>query len=147
MEAGPLTGAIKFVKDGVEALIPEEFYMTIIKAQAAEGLSWEAACLRVAELSDSGSEQFKKKVEEEARRLHNSELMQQLNKARGSVRTSGYNAGYEAGRKAHHLWYYCDACGEVIWLEPDGEDHKAVIQYMKEKGWGHQKCHKEQSQR
>lgn len=147
MEAASLTETIRIAKDGVQALIPKELYMAIIRLQADEGLSWEAACLRGAELSDSGSKQFKKKVEEEARKLHNSQLMQQLNRARASVRTSGYNAGYEAGSKAHHLWYYCTFCGEGIWLEPDSEAHKAVIQYMKDHGWAHRKCLEEQFQR
>ena len=128
-------------------MVPEVLYRAIIRVQADEGLSWEASCEKVAELAGTGSERFRKRVEEEARRLHNSELMEQLNKARGTVRTSGYNAGYDEASKAHHLWYYCAVCGEGIWLEPNSEAHKALIQYMKDHGWGHQKCHEERSQR
>lgn len=44
--------------------------------------------------------------------------------------------------KKYRIWYYCNVCSGEITMHPNGNDHKALIEYMKEYGWGHTKCHK-----
>jgi hypothetical protein len=136
--------SITFLDEGVQAVIPKQLYQAIVRVQAAGALEWGEACVRTAELSDHGGAKFKRDVEKEARRLHNSQFMSQLNEGRGTIRTSGYNAGYEAGKNAHQTWYYCGVCGGRIWFEPNSDSHKAAIQFMKDGGWGHGKCHEQQ---
>ncbi|MEM3455277.1 MAG: hypothetical protein QXT72_01805 [Candidatus Micrarchaeia archaeon] len=61
----------------------------------------------------------------------------------------GYNKGYDYGLKEGYtkgkeewaIWYYCDVCGEKMYMKPNDNDHEAMIGYMKEHGWGHVKCH------
>jgi len=47
----------------------------------------------------------------------------------------------EDDEKKYRIWYYCDVCGGEITMYPDGNDHKALIKYMKENKWGHKKCY------
>jgi predicted DNA binding CopG/RHH family protein len=55
--------------------------------------------------------------------------------------TEAWSKGYDEGRKKHQIWYYCAVCGKRMNMTPSGNDHKALISYMKEHGWGHQACH------
>ena len=67
--------------------------------------------------------------------------------------TGGYNRGYNDGKNngaktaisIWRIWYYCKICGEMIYITPNSDPHKALINYMKEKGWGHAKCHNKKS--
>jgi len=54
-----------------------------------------------------------------------------------------YKLAYSRGRGDWQIWYYCDVCGERININPNGGSHKALIEYMKEGGWGHAECHEE----
>jgi hypothetical protein len=132
--------SLVFDGDMVKAMVPRELMQVVLKVQGEDDLDFPSACKRVAELANAGSDKFNKRVKDEARKLHNSELMTQMNAARGTIRTSGFNEGYAAGMKDYRLWYYCSVCGEGIWLEPNTDSHKAIIQYMKEHGWHHGKC-------
>ena len=55
--------------------------------------------------------------------------------------TEAWSKGYDEGTKEHQIWYYCDVCGKRMNVTPSSNDHKALIDYMKEHGWGHQACH------
>ena len=52
-----------------------------------------------------------------------------------------YERGYNEGAEDAQIWYYCNICGEKIHIEPNSENHKALIEYMEEHGWGHASCH------
>ena len=54
-----------------------------------------------------------------------------------------WSKGYDEGRKEHQIWYYCAVCGKRMNMTPRGNDHKALIEYMEEHGWGHKACHSE----
>ena len=54
------------------------------------------------------------------------------------------NRGYEKGKEDWGLWHYCDVCDEGIYIQPNTDAHKAIIEYMKAYGWGHPGCHKQQ---
>ena len=57
------------------------------------------------------------------------------------ARNEGLEQGYDEAMNDYQIWYYCDVCGERIDMFPNDEDHKAMIQYMREHGWGHTECH------
>jgi hypothetical protein len=48
---------------------------------------------------------------------------------------------YDQAKKDYQIWYYCSVCGKRIDMSPNDDDHKAMIGYMKEHGWGHKSCH------
>ena len=52
-----------------------------------------------------------------------------------------YNNGFEEAKQKFRIWYYCNVCGEKIWIKPNGDNHKAMIEYMKKEGWRHRECH------
>ena len=49
--------------------------------------------------------------------------------------------GRDEGRKENQIWYYCAVCNKRIDMTPSSDDHGALIEYMKEHGWGHSTCH------
>jgi hypothetical protein len=106
------------------------------------GGSWTDACHTGAKLIEGGLEEIKRRAAEEARRLKNSTMMKEINTARETIRSNAYNNGFEDACEKFRVWYYCSVCGEGIWVEPNSNDHKAMIGYMKEHGWGHSGCHK-----
>ncbi len=136
-----MTDTIKFREDGtVEALLPKELYMAIVRVQAAENLDWEHACVRVTELCDSGSEKFTKRVKEEARRLHNRELMTQLNKGRATIESNAM----ELGKGYAKILYPCSICRKDMTFNLlDAEDKKKIMEMLKQGGidnWRHTTC-------
>ena len=56
------------------------------------------------------------------------------------IKEKAYDEGYNQAEKDWQIWYYCAACGERIDMDPNDDDHKAMIGYMKEHGWGHASC-------
>ena len=63
------------------------------------------------------------------------------------AKNEGYKQGYEQAQKDHQIWYYCNVCQERINISPNGESHKALIQYLKEHGWGHVSCHEKEKEK
>ncbi len=59
------------------------------------------------------------------------------------VRSEGYNQGHIKAKNEYEIWYYCSVCGGRITVTPNGEAHKAIIGYLKMKGWGHTSCHQQ----
>lgn len=53
----------------------------------------------------------------------------------------GYVEGYNDAFKDYAIWYYCVVCGKPIYVRPNSSSHKAIIEYMREHGWGHSECH------
>ena len=58
-----------------------------------------------------------------------------------SVYSQGRSEGYQDARERFEVWYYCNVCGKPITIVPNSDGHKAVIELMREKGWGHKPCH------
>jgi hypothetical protein len=67
-------------------------------------------------------------------------LREIINQARDEY-DGAYYHGYNVGMMDWRSWYFCSICGERIDIIPDGNSHKALIEYMKEHGWGHSSCH------
>ena len=52
----------------------------------------------------------------------------------------GQNNGYKNAERKYGIWYYCSKCNDIIIMRPNSPDHKALIEYMKKYGWGHDNC-------
>ena len=125
-----------------QAFIPERLYREILRRQAGgKGMTWDEACVETAEDADHGSELFGKRVKESARRLHNRELMQQLNKGRETI-------GNRARESALSVWakirYPCSVCGkDMVWDLTDEKEKGQIMGVLKEGGignWYHETC-------
>lgn len=57
------------------------------------------------------------------------------------IKDTAAGEGYNQAKKDCQIWYFCNVCRKPIYMEPKGDDHKAMIGYMKEHGWGHPSCH------
>ena len=50
---------------------------------------------------------------------------------------------YDQAKKNYQIWYFCNVCGKRIDMYPNDDAHKAMIGYMKDRGWAHAKCHRQ----
>ncbi|MBA7570940.1 hypothetical protein ES708_12696 [subsurface metagenome] len=57
------------------------------------------------------------------------------------IKERAHDEGYDQAVEDWQIWYYCATCGKRIDMDPNDDDHKAMIDYMKEHGWGHPSCH------
>ena len=53
------------------------------------------------------------------------------------IKETAWSEGYDQAQ----IWYYCAVCGERIDMSPNSDSHKAMIGFMKDKGWAHASCH------
>ena len=137
----PTDGSIKLREGGVEAPIPNSLYRRIAGVQAAKDLSWDEACEEVAKLADSGSAKFQKQVKETARKLYNTELMKQMNKARLTIqKTADDYARINYGT----IRFPCSTCKQNLsWNLSDPEDKEQIMDILKDGGignWHHTTC-------
>ena len=59
------------------------------------------------------------------------------------IKDEARGEGYIQAVEDWQIWYYCNVCGERMEMSPNDNDHKAMIGYMKEHGWGHASCHRQ----
>ena len=59
------------------------------------------------------------------------------------IKERAWDEGYNQAVEDYQIWYFCSVCGKRIEMSPNDDDHKAMIGYMKEHGWGHANCHKQ----
>ena len=57
------------------------------------------------------------------------------------IKETAWGEGYDQAEKDYRIWYFCNVCGKRMEMSPNDDDHKAMIGYMKEHGWGHVSCH------
>ncbi len=58
-----------------------------------------------------------------------------------AIKETAWGEGYDQAEEEYRIWYFCSVCQEPIYMSPNGNDHKAMIGYMK--GWKHGNCHKQ----
>ena len=58
------------------------------------------------------------------------------------IKETAWDEGYAQAVQEYQIWYYCAVCRKRIDMPPNSDSHKAIIDYMKEHGWGHVSCHK-----
>jgi len=135
--------------------LPSRLRMAIVKLMAKDNLDVEEAYDKAANLIDSNGRLFEESVEKEAQRLYKSRLMREVNAARVTIQTKAddrvrgsynewYNDGYLKGKADHQIYYFCSICKKRMDIALGGDDHKALIQYMYDHGWGHNECHQKQ---
>lgn len=52
----------------------------------------------------------------------------------------GWSEGFDEAIEDYRITYPCSVCGKPVEMMSGDNDHKAMIGYMKEKGWAHSKC-------
>ena len=57
------------------------------------------------------------------------------------IKDEARGEGYIQAEEDYQIWYFCNVCGKRMEMSPNGDDHKAMIGYMKEHGWRHGDCH------
>ena len=128
--------------------IPRELHMSLIKLQAEHDLDYDEACVRASRLLDANSREFKLAVEKEVGSIKRGLMLSESNRFKKTWKEQGYEegygegdaAGYSRGAKEHKIVYPCSVCGREIIMLPDGPDHRAMKDMMKERGWAHGDC-------
>ena len=59
------------------------------------------------------------------------------------IKEATWGEGYGQAVKNYQIYYFCNVCGKRMEMSPNDDDHKAMIGYMKEHGWGHPSCHRQ----
>jgi hypothetical protein len=132
-----MTDSLSFEGGKVKATIPNALYLAIVRLQGAESLDWASACSLAAERIDANTQAFGKAVEREVLSRHRSKLLTELNKGRKTIE----GEAYERAKKRFEVWYLCSVCEERVEILPGSNSHKAIIEHMKQAGWGHKACY------
>lgn len=61
-------------------------------------------------------------------------------KGRKKGREEGKIEGYEKGKSDYRITYPCWKCNKPIEILPIADSHVALVQYLRENGWGHASC-------
>ena len=130
--------------------LPEALRFSIINMMAEYRIrDFDKAYSMAGMLLRRNSVEYRKSVQKEAERLYRSRHFSELNKARSTIEKKAYERGYYTGHKRgvneNQVWYFCKVCGKSIVIVPNSNSHNAVIQLMREHGWGHESCHKRRS--
>lgn len=56
------------------------------------------------------------------------------------IKERAWDEGYTQAMEEYQIWYFCAVCGKRMIMSPNDNDYKAMIGYMKERGWGHASC-------
>ena len=59
------------------------------------------------------------------------------------IKETAWSEAYDQAEKDYQIWYFCAVCGKRIDMSPNDNDHKAMIGFMKDHGWGHASCHRQ----
>jgi len=126
----------------VKVSIPHELQIAIMRIQVEENLTWEEACVKAATLLKTNSEEFKKAVEAEAKRIYKRRFMTQLNKARETIYAKGYEAGYKEAASEDHFHVPCSICGKPMHFSSTDENWDKIreVLYNAFKTWAHTSC-------
>lgn len=139
----------------VKTEIPRQLHMALIRIQAEEDLDFIDACIKASILLPENSTQYKEEVKKEAEQIHKVKFMREVGKTHESWKKKYYgegfrdgeNAGYRKGVNDYKITYPCHICGKPIVMAPGGNDHQAMVEMMKQKGWAHGDCLKSQNRK
>jgi hypothetical protein len=128
----------------VKAFIPKPLYLAVVRLQASEGLDWEEACIRAADLINANSVEFKRRVQLEAQRLYKQRFMRELNKARETITKEAWEAGANWVRmNEDNFRVPCGICRKPMYfssLDGNWESEIKPTLYQAFKNWHHTKC-------
>jgi len=57
----------------------------------------------------------------------------------------GNTEGYKKGMNDWAIWGYCVNCGKAAYITPNSDIHMAIIEFLKERGFAHIKCHEQKN--
>ena len=55
----------------------------------------------------------------------------------------GHKAGYEKGKQDWGVQFPCKICDELAYIQPNSDCHRAVIEFLRERGWVHEECNEQ----
>ena len=124
----------------VSQQISEKLYFAIVRIQADQELSWQAACNQVAILIDMNTKEFERLVANGARRRYNSEFMKQLNLTKKKLRE-------EIRNSEDSFRVPCSGCHEPMFFSSSDIDwnESRKIVYKAFGNWRHKGCVEKQS--
>ncbi len=135
-------------KDRTPAIedLPKEFRLALIKVMAEYGIAdIKEGFRQAAILLNINSPIYKKDVEKRSEMKYRSRHFTEMNKTRKTWRENDLNEGIAIGRregeKKYRIQYYCKVCGGLLDVLPNSNEHKAIINYLRESGWAHSSCH------
>lgn len=135
-------------KEKVKTSIPWNLHIAIVKLQASEECSYEEACVFASKILEPNSEAYREEIQRELLKHDRSQLMSSINKSKKSWTEKGrkkgykegYKKGYQKGSSDYKITYPCSVCGKDLVMKPSENDHVAMKQLMKERGWAHSSC-------
>ena len=117
--------------------------MALVRIQAAENLSFEAACERGAVLLDINNEKFQMSIQAEGERRYKSRHFKEMNKAIAKISKEKYSEGYKRGMDVAHFTVPCNRCGRSMnFSDYDRNWLTEIKPKLKEafRDWVHNKC-------
>jgi len=52
----------------------------------------------------------------------------------------GVHEGLDIAAEQANIYFFCSVCGEKITILANSKVHQAIIQFLKQQGWGHAGC-------
>lgn len=129
------------MQENEKFVIPHALRIKILKVQVENNTDWNSACEIAAVMLDVEKE--KKRVSNEARRLMNSELMSQLNKAKATIAQKQREiAEVDVRRNEDNFRVPCRGCSKMMHFssrERNWEEIKSTL-YRAFESWSHSTC-------
>lgn len=107
----------------------------------------EEGLIKMAQLANTNSKNYQSSLEKEAEKRYKSRHFAEMNKTTATLQRaseeraeSEYNRGWAEAYKSYSINYPCSICGRLITITPNSEVHRAIIGYLREKGWAHTDC-------
>ena len=128
--------------------LPEEVRATLIGIMNdARIYDVEAGLIKMAMLADANSKIYKTSMEREAESKYKSRHFAEMNKTTATLQKAA-ETRVEVARsqvwaevyQEYAISYPCSICGKLITVAPGGETHRAILGYLREKGWAHGEC-------
>jgi hypothetical protein len=131
---------------GIRVTIPRSLYERILRIQLDQGVDFDAAANKAASLMEPNGQLFREAVQKEAQELERSQFLQQLNKARASIKGAAIVEGAEYVRTHEaHFEVPCSICGKPMkFSSKDSNLEKEVKATLHNafKNWSHVTCKK-----
>ena len=107
----------------------------------------ESGLTRLAMLADANSKIYRTSLERESESRYKSRHFAELNKTTATLHKAAEmrveaarNQGWAEAYQKYAVAYPCSICGKLITIDPGSETHRAILGYLREKGWAHGEC-------
>ena len=132
---------------GLENL-PKEIRAPLLNFMHDHGIDdVEEGLVKMAQQSNANNKMFEDLVQKEAERRYRSRHFVELNKAMATIQKDALaraetarQVGWSEAHGNYAISYACSVCGGLIYVRPNQEEHRALIGFLREKGWSHGAC-------